>query len=398
MSSDSRGRYMRMPWAALKLGGSLLICAAIAVLTVASTQATVTPRAAEIGTATLVPIPNIADTPLPTPPATPAVPQDVFIPGRLLYVKGSVIYMIHHYDQPVQIAAGRQPSVSPDGKKLAYIQFYKNYQDLMLVDIQARAPRLLLDDKPIVPQDVRTGMTASTPAWSDNGKYVFFSWSYPGSPYYTGGKPSPLPAPLVQRTDASITRCAVSGPCGFGTARTLTSPQFESGGDSDAAPRLADPTELVYASWAYQQARDGVSRALASLQALNLVSGAVTSLTPPLDNVSQPVWSPNGRYLAFIKSADDLQSSSIWVMSFHAPGRLADYAHARLLVKGAPFAAHPVFSPDGKYLAFVRSAADGRLHLFVAPMIFGPGAHAGTPVEVQRSQVVDGDRLVWAPS
>src|ERR1035437_3017447 len=102
MSSDGRGRYMRMPWAALKLGGSLLICAAIAVLTVASTQATVTPRAAEIGTATLVRMPNIADTPLPTPPATPAVPQDVFIPGRLLYVKANVIYMIHHYDQPVQ--------------------------------------------------------------------------------------------------------------------------------------------------------------------------------------------------------------------------------------------------------------------------------------------------------
>ncbi len=373
-----------------KLVLSLLTCAVVSIVTIASSDATVTPVAQGNGTATPAPTPVIRG-PLSTPNPTAIVPQDVFVPDRLMYVKGRVIYMLHQYDEPIPVAYGGQPSVSPDGRRLAYILFYKNYENLMTVDIQSGKTKLLLDDTLTNPQDASTGRTAATPAWSDDGKSVYFAWSFPGSPF--------APDSTVQwKTDFSITQCPAAGPCGDATAKTLTKPYFESSGDSEPAPRLADPKFLVYTQWQYQIARDNTSRSLASLQALNLTTSTQITLTATLDSDSEPVWSPNGRYIAFVKSSDDYQSSSIWIMPFHPPGRISDYGKARLLVSGAPFAEHPVFSPDGKYMAFEASASDGRLHLFVARVTFGPNAHVDSPQMVQRAQIVDGDSLVWTTS
>jgi WD40-like Beta Propeller Repeat len=375
-------------WTTFKLLIAVGVCSLIAIFMIASTDATDTPVAQSSGTATPEPTVEIIG-PVPTSLPTPVVHSDVFIPGRLIYVKGSTIYMVHHYDAPVPLAIGREPGVSPDGTKLAYVAFYKNYQDLMLLNIQQRTHTEFLDDRPTDPTNVGTGLTASTPSWSDDGQSIYFSWSYPGA------QNSPPNASTYDRQDLSVTRCAAAGPCNTGASTQITTPFFETGGDFEPAPRLADPNYLVYTKWQYQQARDNTSRSLPRLVAQNLNDGTYVNLTDILDNASEPVWSPNGRYLAFVKAADDLQSSSIYIMTFHPPGKVADYAHARLLVKGASFASHPMFSPDGSEMAFIAQSTDGKLHLYVAPITFGPNAHIGTAQEVRRVDVVDGDRLAW---
>jgi hypothetical protein len=393
------GGFWSRLWTTIKLLVVVVICALIAVLMISSSQSTETPAAqATHGSVTPVPVTNNTG-PIPSPPATPSAPQDVFVPGKLIYVKGGTVYMLHNYDAPVALASNaREPAVSPDGTHLAYIAFYKNFQDLMLLNIEQRTSTKLLDNTLTDPQNASTGMTASEPSWSDDGKSIYFSYSYPGSPYYCGtGAACPLPAPTAERTDFSITRCPVSGPCNTSVAQPLTAPYFETGGDFEPTPRLADPRYLVYSKWQYQQARDNTSRSLPSLQALDLTNNSDVSLTNPLDNVSEPVWSPNGRYLAFVKTSGDLQSSSIWIMAFHPPGRAADYAHAHLLVAGTQLAGHPVFSPDGRYLAYLQQSEDGRLHIFIARVHVGPNPHIDAPQEIKRSDVVDGDRLAWAP-
>ncbi len=374
-------------WTTFKLLIAVSACSLIAIFMVASTDATDTPVAQSSGTATPQPTVVIQGR-VPTPAPTPAAPTDVFVPGRLIYVKGSTIYMVHHYDAPVPLAIGREPGVSPDGTKLAYVAFYKNYQDLMLLNIQQRTHTRFLDDSPSVPTDVSTAFTAATPSWSDDGQYIYFSWSYPGAPNYPNTS-------TYDRQDLSVTRCAVASPCNTSTGTQITTPYFEAGGDFEPAPRLADPTYLVYTKWQYQQARDNTSRSLPRLVSQNLNDGTKVDLTNILDNVSEPVWSPNGRYLAFVKTSDDLQSSSIYIMTFHPPGRIADYEHARLLVKGTSFAAHPVFSPDGSEMAFIAQSSDSTLHLYIAPVTFGPNARLGIAQEVKRADVVDGDRLAW---
>ncbi|MDB5057300.1 MAG: hypothetical protein JWO59_772 [Chloroflexi bacterium] len=391
----SSARFLAGLWTTVKLLVVVVICVLIAILMMSSTQATETPARATNGSITPGSAIKITGA-IPTPPATPAAPQDVLIPGKLIYVKGGTIYMLHQYDLPVPLAVGREPSVSPDGTHLAYVAFTKNYQDLMVLNIQQRTSTKLLDNNLADPQNAGTGMTAAQPTWADDGKSIFFSWSYPGSPYYCGlTSGCALPAPWAERTDLTVTRCPVTGPCSIATARSLTQPYFESGGDYEPAPRLADPRYLVYAKWQYQQARDNTSRSLPRLQALDLTNNTEVALTDPLDNVSEPVWSPNGRYLAFVKTSGDLQSSSIWIMAFHPPGRIADYTHAHLLVSGTQLAGHPVFSPDGKYLAYLQQAADGHLHIFIARIHLGPNPHIDAPQMVKRPDIVDGDHLAW---
>ena len=399
--NDRRSNWWPSLWASVKIIFVLLACGTIAIFMITSTEPTETPVAEGNGSSVAAPTPRIVG-PIPTPPAVAAtaLPQDVFVPGRLIYVKGRTLYMVHGYDAPVPLAANAsQPSVSPDGTRLAYVAFFKNYQNLMLLSIQQRTSTLFIDDKLTDPHDASTGRTATTPSWSDDGKHIYFAWNYPGSPFYgQDGQKMPLPAPQMERNDPTITRCPASGPCDTTTAQPLTAPYFETGGDSQPVARPADPRYLVYAKFQYQQARDNTSRALPRLQALNLTDGSEVSLTDPLDWVTEPAWSANGRYLAFVKSSDDLQSSSIWIMAFHPPGRITDYAGARLLVSGAPLAGYPAFSPDGKEMAFIQSDTDGNLYLYVATVHFGKNAYVDTPREVKRANVIDGDELAWASS
>ncbi|MGH2409316.1 MAG: TolB family protein [Chloroflexota bacterium] len=381
----------RSLWTYLKLAAAVLIAAIVAVLMLGSTQPNAVPAAPD-ATAT----PEGIVTPV-VAPLTPTVvtaaptailPPDAYVPGHLYYVKGRAIYSVHHTEAPVFVTTGSEPAISPNGKQLAFILFSKNYQDLWLLDLKTHALTKLVDDAPRIPVNVSTAYTAAMPAWTDDGQSVVFSWSYPGAPLAGTAN--------FDRLGLSITRCAVTTPCAEGNAVKLTTPAFESGGDYDAAPRPGDPATLLYSKYQYETARDNTSRSLAFLEALNLSTGALTSLTPLLDNISQPTWSPDGKTLLFLKTSDDQKQTSIWEMDFHAPGDPNDYAKAHLLIAGNSFAADPAFSPDGKDLAFLQTSSDGLLHLYISQIHLGKHPGIDHIQMVERAHVVDGDRLVWA--
>jgi len=383
-------RNRRPVWTYLKLGAAALIAAVLAILMLGSSQPNAVPAAPVAATPVGVVTPVVA---LPTPTAataapTPILPPDAYVPGHLYYVKGRAIYSLHHTQAPDFVTTGSEPAISPDGDHLAFILFSKNYQDLWLLDLKTHALTKLVDDSPRVPVNVATAYTAAMPAWTDDGQSVLFSWSYPGAP---------LAGTInFDRLGLSITRCAITAPCTENNAAKLTTPAFESGGDYNAVPRPGDPSTLVYSKYQYETARDNTSRALAYLVALNPTTEVATSLTPLLDNISQPTWSPDGKTLVFVKTSDDQKQTSIWEMSFHSPGDPNDYAKAHLLVTGNPFSADPVFSPDGKDLAFLQTSDDGRLHLYTSQIHLGTRPSIDHIQMVQRAGVVDGDRLVWA--
>jgi Tol biopolymer transport system component len=315
------------------------------------------------------------------------VPSDTYVPGHLCYVKDRTIYSVHHYDAPQEITTGSEPALSPDGTQLAFIVFSKDYQDLYLMNMKTRRLRELVNDYMSDPQNAATGLTAAVPAWTDDSQSVLFSWSYPGSPI--AGTTN------FNRTDFSITECPAAGPCTTATAVKLTTPASQSGGDYDAAARPGDPNTIVYSRYQYETARDNTSRSLAYLVAGNTVTGASVELTPALDNDSQPAWSPDGKYLLYMKTSDDMKTTSIWAMAFHAPGDPQDNGKAQLLIQGNSFAADPTFSPDGKDVAYLSSGDDGLLHLFIAQIHLSAHPTIDHVQEIQRANVVDGDRLVW---
>jgi hypothetical protein len=389
------GGFWYALWTFSKFALALAIVLPICVFMLASSQPTVTPMASVAATA-VIPLASPTPGPTPTSGPTPVHPLDAVVPGHLYYVQGRVIYDLHGYDAPRYVVAGADPSISADGSLLAYLLFYKNWDNIYVMNRKTGHATLVLNNSPTDPTDVRTGMSAGAPSFSADNSTLYFSWSYPGAA-------NPTAPGYYDRLDLSVTACALSGLCNTSTARQLSQPSFESGGDDEPTVRPLDPSTLVFTSYNYVTL-NGIPSTYGRLEALNPQTGAFLGfISPPIPSLLNPAWSPNGRYLAFVERSSDYQQSSIYVMTYH-PNALGsqvnqydqqDFDHAHLLVKGAPFAIHPVFSPDGKYMAYEASASDGRLHLYIAQVHLGPHPHLDHVQEVQRVGIVDGDRLAW---
>jgi Tol biopolymer transport system component len=91
----------------------------------------------------------------------------------------------------------------------------------------------------------------------------------------------------------------------------------------------------------------------------------------PTSNLS---WSPDGRWLAFGGTTSQNGSPGIWFISVDGSEqrRLTDASGGRLQDHS------PVVSPDGRYLAFLRSHGVGRHEILLAPLT-SHSAPSGTP-------------------
>ena len=84
-------------------------------------------------------------------------------------------------------------------------------------------------------------------------------------------------------------------------------------------------------------------------------------------SVSSVHVSPDGKSIAYAVTTSDLprakQTTHIWMMD-------ADGSHARQMTQGDKSEISPIFSPDGKWIAFV-SNRDGNLNLYMLPLAGG---------------------------
>jgi hypothetical protein len=151
--------------------------------------------------------------------------------------------------------------------------------------------------------------------------------------------------------------------------REMYLPQVTSGPGSLAwSP---DGTELVYS----MQGRLWRHR-IGSDEAEELTTG------PSYDH--QPDWSPDGRSVAYVAYQGDAMEL-----------RLLDLASlvSRPLLRNGAVNVEPRFSPDGKRLAFVSTAYEGRWHVFL--MDLGGDGEAGPPVRITEDRESDLPRYYY---
>jgi Tol biopolymer transport system component len=257
-----------------------------------------------------------------------------------------------------------QPAWSPDGTRLAYAA----QNDLWVVPADGGSARRLTSD----------GEYDREPAWSADGRFVYFSsfregtlalWRVParGGPasrVTLGTGPESQPtlsadgtrlaySTLLDTADLVVHDLATGTEHPIGDLRDEESPVF--------AP---DGRSVVFVS----DRRNGmVDLWLQPLSETGQPLGAARRLTDNPGTVAQPAFSPDGRWVAYHRVFEGQRD--IWVVPVLGAAPVRFTGDAALDV-------HPDWSPDGRFLAWVSDRGRGQ-QPWIAPV--ANGRPAGPP-------------------
>jgi Tol biopolymer transport system component/DNA-binding winged helix-turn-helix (wHTH) protein len=236
------------------------------------------------------------------------------------------------------------PSMSPDGRKIAFVRADSSSQDVYVMDASGSPPTRLTDDNRLV-----VGLTWTTDSrnvvFSSNRDGNFSLWKVPATGgalerVAAGGQNSYSPA-ISRRGDMlaysygsgrwDIERINLKAP-----APKTTPERLLSSDEQDAAPQFSpDGTRIAFQSWRSGAQEIWVCAADGSaLSQLTSFGGALSG---------SPSWSPDGRKIAF--DARPNGRAHIYVMS-------PDGGVPKALTNGNDNDVVPSWSPDGKWVYF----------------------------------------------
>jgi imidazolonepropionase-like amidohydrolase/Tol biopolymer transport system component len=251
-----------------------------------------------------------------------------------------------------------RPTPSPDGKSLAFVRRVRYKSTLMLMDLASGRITPLTD---ILDRDMQE-------TWAVHGVYPGMAWT-------------PDNRSIVFYADGGIKRVDVASRAVSEIPFHVTGTRFVENAvrhQKDVAPDSVDVKMIRFAQ-ASPDGRRVVYEALGQLWIKDVAGGAARRLTRGSDFESYPVWSRDGRQIAFV-SWDDDKAGRIKLVS-------ASGGAARDVTPEPGHYVEPAFSPDGSLIAY-RKTSDG--YLMTAQWGREPGlyvvpARGGAPKRVTKS-------------
>jgi dipeptidyl aminopeptidase/acylaminoacyl peptidase len=284
------------------------------------------------------------------------VSQDEAMPPALRPFRPDDVYLLH----PIM-----DPRVSPDGRRVAYVLgTYDRDSDLVQSAIWV-APT----DGSAPARPFSTGAQDASPRWSPDGRWLAFTGVRGCHPH-----PQLLAAPLDGGEPCMLSAHphGVEAPAWSPDSRSLA--YIAKVGDGPApedAPAAVRNAPRVVHDLYYRFDRTGYRDDRRShVFVVDVNGGAPRQLTRGDFDDGQPAWSPDGSLIAFVsdRRADRWREAlrgDIWVVPA-AGGR------ARRLTRELGTASQPTFSPDGQWVAYVGSER--------GPELFRPEAAMLVPV------------------
>jgi len=252
------------------------------------------------------------------------------LPGTMYVAQDGALYRLKdgQFTQITDSAGWTEPAASPDGSQLVAVRRLGNYSDLYLLTSTGRIERQLTHHQA---HTVEANHWSFFPRFSADGTQVFYSYD----------------AKVVGTYQVDLAVFAMS--LDDGSVVQWTTPNAYTGGDVNPLPLKGGG--LIYTKYSI----DDQSQVHGQLwfQAQPATDGA--ALTQPADNCGAPAVSANGTLIAMVCRHSDLQSADVVVERLAADGTLGA---PTTLVHGQ-LAAAPVFSPDGKTVAFLAPVVTG---------------------------------------
>ncbi len=255
------------------------------------------------------------------------------------------------------------PQISADGKRVAFV--------VVRPDREANETRTSVY---VAPMDGRQasrqftqGNKDHSPRWSPDGRYLAFVSE-------RGDKNQLFVAPLTGGEARQVTRAehGVSQPAwspdGKRIAYVARVGAYKDPKERDQIEK-AEPRVVRYLRYKL----DGVGffdNRRTHVFAIEVESGEAQQVTDGDYNDDQPAWSPDGKWIVFVSDRDRQRHQRHWRTDVWAAP--AGGGRARKLTRSRGSAAHPTFSPDGRWIAFAGhehgdAGVAKNTHLMVIP-------------------------------
>jgi dipeptidyl aminopeptidase/acylaminoacyl peptidase len=266
------------------------------------------------------------------------------------------------------------PQISPDGK---WVAFAVSTMDLEEDESETRIWMVPVEGGEAIPMTAR-GSSASRPRWSPDGKYLSFLaardddkaqvWTL----FRKGGDSVQLTkvAQGVKSYDWS--------PDGGKLLLTLQDPKPGELEDDNGEDKEETPKPWVIDRLQFKQDYIGyLDRRRTHLYVFDVESKTTTQITSGDFDDSEPVWSPDGKSVAFVSNRteepDHNYNTDIWVVAADNP----DQGKTLLQVTKNPGAdSSPTWSPDGKSIAYI-SITDTDALVYATPHLAVVSSQAG---------------------
>lgn len=282
----------------------------------------------------------------PPPPSQPGTS----IAGKIAFARdGNIwVYSGSAAKQLTTVGSVADPAWSPDSQTLAFDKQDKNSADLYLMPYPQGTPKQLSNNASRV---VENNLWDMQPDWSPDGLALAFV--------------SDRGRTRTGTLDPAVWEVTITN----GARTQLSRSNQYTGGTDFPRWRPGHANQLIYTSWVYESSS---LQPYGQVMLLNTSTSNALALTPDAQSAMQPSWSPDGDSVAYIgrgAHGDELRVMSLTNGASSTPNPVStvapDTPPSTVLVQG--MVAHPVWSPDGRAVAYV-GLKDGSFDLFVQPL------------------------------
>jgi Tol biopolymer transport system component len=350
--------------------------------------------------------------------------------GKIYFTLNHNLYVLDETRVPRQLTHNltvSDPTVSPDGKWVAFSTRYPNYSDIVYMSVNGGPIHTVITGKGQFYTDARGNINnnyywCAQPTWSPDSKNILFLSDLQKLFYWRnlGGVFS-----NADFSDLQIFTLPIGQPMLFAkdvstTVQAVAYASFGDGGDRDPMYRPLHNDQIVFTHYQYDQSgtQQIIQLFLEDPNAIannpgvySPVSDPAVPLTPAATNQQslEPAFSPDGNSIAYIKRQSST-SMGLYIMSVannvtQNPNNptvektaVEPFARSALIL-GGQYISNPVWSPDGRQIAYL-SYSNNVFDLWLANVGVKAGKYTliGSPTQLTSANgQLDGDsRPFWS--